>query len=162
MAYTIATTSVIALVTAYSVAILHRAQHAALVGAGVAALYGYLYVLLTNEDYALLMGRSRGTRKLILLTDLLTADLDNPGYSWDQATVPASASRPIQPVWTGLDSRNLATDQITVPAASDRVVISGASRSFADMLCRDSPGTSLLKQVTPRSLQARGHEFESR
>ena len=44
------------MVAAYSAAILHRVRRAAVVGTGVAVLYGYLYVLLTNEDYALLIG----------------------------------------------------------------------------------------------------------
>jgi len=56
LAYAIAATSVLGLVTAYSAAILRTGLRAALVGSGVAALYGYLYVLLTNEDYALLIG----------------------------------------------------------------------------------------------------------
>ena len=56
LAYTAATTAVIALVAGYSAAILRRVRRAAVVGTGVAALYGYLYVLLTNEDYALLIG----------------------------------------------------------------------------------------------------------
>jgi inner membrane protein len=55
-AYAIAATSVLGLVAAYCVAILDTAPQAAFVSSGVAALYGYLFVLLTNEDYALLIG----------------------------------------------------------------------------------------------------------
>lgn len=56
LAYTLASVSIIALVAAYSVAVLHRLRLALLLAAGVAALYAYLYVLLMNEDFALLIG----------------------------------------------------------------------------------------------------------
>jgi inner membrane protein len=56
LAYALASLSVIGLVAAYARAVLGRAGRAAIVGAGVAALYGYLFVLLTNEDHALLAG----------------------------------------------------------------------------------------------------------
>ena len=55
-AYAIASISVIAMVAAYSVVALHSARRALVVGAGVALLYAYLYILLMNEDYALLIG----------------------------------------------------------------------------------------------------------
>ncbi|HEV3141864.1 MAG TPA: cell envelope integrity protein CreD [Vicinamibacterales bacterium] len=75
LAYAIAATSVLGLVTAYSVAILRTAPRAALVGSGVAALYGYLYVLLTNEDYALLIG-SIGLFVAVAGVMLLTRRID--------------------------------------------------------------------------------------
>lgn len=56
LAYALATLSVVALVGAYARAVLGSAWRAGVVAAGVAALYGYLYVLLTNEDHALLAG----------------------------------------------------------------------------------------------------------
>jgi inner membrane protein len=55
-AYALASLSVIGLVASYARAVLRRTSRAAIVGAGVAALYGYLFVLLTNEDHALLAG----------------------------------------------------------------------------------------------------------
>jgi inner membrane protein len=55
-AYALATVAVIGMVGAYSVGILHRVSRGMLVGGGVALLYAYLYVLLMNEDYALLIG----------------------------------------------------------------------------------------------------------
>jgi len=55
-AYALASLAVIGMVTAYAMVILRRVSRAAFVGSGVALLYGYLYVLLTNEDYALLIG----------------------------------------------------------------------------------------------------------
>ena len=55
-AYAVATAAIVAMVGGYSLAILHHAGRAAVVVTGVAGLYAYLYVLLTNEDYALLIG----------------------------------------------------------------------------------------------------------
>ena len=56
LAYAAASMSIIALVAAYSASVLRRMRLAPLVPAGVALLYVYLYILLTNEDYALLIG----------------------------------------------------------------------------------------------------------
>ena len=56
LAYTVASISIIALVGAYSAAVLRRRVLALLVPSGVALLYFHLYILLTNEDYALLIG----------------------------------------------------------------------------------------------------------
>jgi inner membrane protein len=56
VAYALASVAVIGMVGGYSLAILQRASHAVIVAAGVALLYGYLYLLLRNEDYALLIG----------------------------------------------------------------------------------------------------------
>jgi inner membrane protein len=55
-AYVAAALAIVALIGMYGYWILGRAARAAGVAAGVAALYGYLYVLLMNEDYALLIG----------------------------------------------------------------------------------------------------------
>ena len=44
------------MIAAYSRAILRRRALALVVGAGVSALYGYLYIVLMNEDSALLIG----------------------------------------------------------------------------------------------------------
>lgn len=56
VAYIVAALAVVALVTSYARAILSRGLWTGFVGGSVAALYGYLYVLLMNEDYALLIG----------------------------------------------------------------------------------------------------------
>jgi inner membrane protein len=56
LAYVVASTAVIGMVGAYSVVALRRTSRALVVGTGVALLYGYLYLLLMNEDYALLIG----------------------------------------------------------------------------------------------------------
>lgn len=56
VAYAIASAAVAAMVGAYSSSILGRTTRALIVAGGVAVLYGYLYLLLMNEDYALLIG----------------------------------------------------------------------------------------------------------
>ena len=55
-AYLLASLAVVGLITAYCAAILKGVRRAAVVGGIVAALYFYLYILLNNEDYALLIG----------------------------------------------------------------------------------------------------------
>lgn len=55
-AYSVAAGAIIALISAYSAAILKSRRRAAAMGAMLAALYGVLYVLLNLEDYALLVG----------------------------------------------------------------------------------------------------------
>ena len=56
VSYALASVAVIAMVAAFCKVALGQASRAAIVGTGVALLYGYLYVLLMNEDYALLIG----------------------------------------------------------------------------------------------------------
>lgn len=55
-AYAIASLAVVGMVGAYSWVIFRQRARAATVTGAVAGLYAYLYVLLRNEDYALLMG----------------------------------------------------------------------------------------------------------
>jgi inner membrane protein len=55
-AYAVATAAIVAMITAYSAAVLHSWGRALGLGAAVAALYGYLFVVLVNEDAALLVG----------------------------------------------------------------------------------------------------------
>src|SRR5262249_1512728 len=55
-AFAIAAALIIGMVTAYGLVIFHTRREAAGVAAGVAALYVYLFILLTNEDAALLVG----------------------------------------------------------------------------------------------------------
>ena len=56
VAYAVAASAVIGVMASYCVSILKAWWRAAVVGGGVGALYAYLYVVLTNEDYALLIG----------------------------------------------------------------------------------------------------------
>jgi inner membrane protein len=74
-AYAIAASAVVALVGAYSVSMLRKVWRAAIVAAGVGVLYGYLYVLLTNEDYALLIG-SIGLFAALAVVMLVTRRID--------------------------------------------------------------------------------------
>jgi inner membrane protein len=55
-AYTIASVAIAAMITAYGKAMLQTYKKAAIVGSVVVALFTYLYVVLCNEDYALLLG----------------------------------------------------------------------------------------------------------
>jgi inner membrane protein len=55
-AYLIASIAIVGMVTTYSRVVLRTFRQAIIIGTVVAALYGYLYVLLKNEDYALLVG----------------------------------------------------------------------------------------------------------
>jgi inner membrane protein len=75
LAYGIASIAVISLVGAYSQAILRRRALALTVAAGVAGLYGYLYVLLMNEDSALLIG-SIGLFAILASVMFVTRNVD--------------------------------------------------------------------------------------
>ena len=79
-AYVLASVAVAGLITGYSRAILRRGGWAAIVGGLVAALYAYLYVLLNNEDYALLIG-AVGLFAILAAVMYLTRtiDWDSPG-----------------------------------------------------------------------------------
>ncbi len=65
-AYALAASLVVALLAAYAAAVLRRPGRGALLGGGVTALYAYLYVLLSQERYALLAGS-------LMLTAVLAA-----------------------------------------------------------------------------------------
>ncbi|MCC7144831.1 MAG: cell envelope integrity protein CreD [Phycisphaeraceae bacterium] len=56
LAYSLAAAAIVGLVAFYSAAVLRGLARALVVAVGVALLYVYLYVLLMNEDYALLIG----------------------------------------------------------------------------------------------------------
>lgn len=56
LAYALASVSVVGMVAAYGVVVLRGLGKALTVATAVALLYAYLYVLLVNEDYALLIG----------------------------------------------------------------------------------------------------------
>lgn len=53
--------------------------------------------------------------KMILLTDLLTTDLDNSGYGWGRQPPGTLANRPARQPRPDLDSRNLATNLMVAP-----------------------------------------------
>lgn len=73
--YLIATGAIVAQITAYGRAVLRSGRLAAIVGGMVTSLYVYLYVVLTNEDYALLIG-SIGVFVLLAAIMRLTRRVD--------------------------------------------------------------------------------------
>jgi len=56
LAYAVASLAIVALISSYCVTVLRSASRALIVGTVVTILYGYLYVLLGDQDYALLIG----------------------------------------------------------------------------------------------------------
>jgi inner membrane protein len=87
-AYGIATLAVVATITGYAWSVLGRARRAGAIGAIVAALYGYLYVLLTKEDHALVVG-SIGLFATLALVMYLTRRVD-----WYAAIAPPAPETP--------------------------------------------------------------------
>lgn len=55
-AYLIAGASVVALISLYSISILKKLKFCAFIAASLSALYGFIYVIIQLEDYALLFG----------------------------------------------------------------------------------------------------------
>ncbi len=78
VAYLLASAAVVGLVTHYCAAVLRGRGRAAVVGLVVAGLYGFLYVLLRNQDYALLVG-SIGLFAVLAVVMVLTRRID-----WEQ------------------------------------------------------------------------------
>jgi inner membrane protein len=74
-AYLAASASVIALNTVYCVAVLKTVRRGAIIGAVLVVLYSYLYILLTNQDYALLVG-SIGLLLVVAAVMYLTRKID--------------------------------------------------------------------------------------
>ncbi len=75
LAYLLASVAVIGMAGAYSYTIVHRIAHTAIVTAVVAGLYAYLYILLTNGDYALLIG-SLGLFAILAVVMYVTRRVD--------------------------------------------------------------------------------------
>jgi inner membrane protein len=75
LAYLIASTAVVVMISAYSVAVLRAKQRAGIIGGMQVALYGYLYVVLANQDYSLLMG-SFGLFGFLAVVMYLTRNID--------------------------------------------------------------------------------------
>ena len=74
-AYLIASVSVIGVISLYCAAILKSVKRACCVGVVLSLLYGYLYVLLMNQDYALLVG-SIGLFAVLAVIMYLTRSVD--------------------------------------------------------------------------------------
>lgn len=80
-AYALATAAIVAMITAYARAVFRATRLSIVLGVCVAALYGYLYVLLSNEDFALLVG-SIALFAMLAIVMFLTRRID-----WGQTGV---------------------------------------------------------------------------
>ncbi|HEY3216593.1 MAG TPA: cell envelope integrity protein CreD [Candidatus Eisenbacteria bacterium] len=87
-AYALASLAIVGMVAAYSISVLRTVWRAGTLAAVVVALYGYLYVLLTNEDYALLVG-SIGLFLILAVIMFLTRRVD-----WYASPLPEGSSEP--------------------------------------------------------------------
>ena len=85
-AYAVATVAIVGMITAYAAAFLRSWRRALALGAAVAALYGYLYIVLVNEDAALLVG-SIGLFAALAAVMFLTRKVD-----WSRAGARESSS----------------------------------------------------------------------
>ncbi|MGL2967560.1 cell envelope integrity protein CreD [Flavobacterium sp. XGLA_31] len=56
LAYTIAGTSVVAMITLYSISVLKNKKFPLFIGSALSALYTFIYIIIQMEDYALLVG----------------------------------------------------------------------------------------------------------
>ncbi len=87
-AYVVASSAIVVLIASYSVAVLKSTGRASIVGVVTAILYGYLYVLLKNQDYALLIG-SIGLFVVIATIMYLTRKIN-----WYPSKTPPEAPTP--------------------------------------------------------------------
>lgn len=75
LSYLIASTAVVVMISTYSVAVLRAKQRAGIIGGMQVALYSYLYVVLANQDYSLLIG-SLGLFGFLAVVMYLTRQID--------------------------------------------------------------------------------------
>jgi inner membrane protein len=85
IAYATASLSVIAMIAAYSRVIFGRERRSTIVTAGVTALYGYLFVVLMNEDAALLVG-AIGLFVILAFIMYVTRHIDWYGHRKEEKT----------------------------------------------------------------------------
>ncbi len=86
LAYILVSAAVIGMVGAYSHIIFHHNSRTAVVVAVVGGLYAYLYILLTNGDYALLIG-SLGLFAILAMIMFVTRNVD-----WYKIAAPSRIS----------------------------------------------------------------------
>jgi inner membrane protein len=86
VAYLVASTAITIMIAAYGRVALGAWRRALGLGAGVAALYGYLYVVLSNEDFALLVG-SIGLFVLLAVVMYVTRRVN-----WDRLEAPGTTA----------------------------------------------------------------------
>jgi inner membrane protein len=75
LSYLIASTAVVVMISTYSVAVLRAKQRSGIIGGMQVALYSYLYVVLANQDYSLLIG-SLGLFGFLAVVMYLTRKID--------------------------------------------------------------------------------------
>ncbi len=75
LAYLIATAAVVILITAYSIAVLKASTRGGTIGITQISLYGYLYIVLAHQSYALLIG-SIGLFIFLAIVMFLTRKID--------------------------------------------------------------------------------------
>lgn len=80
-AYALASASTVVLLAGYSLSVLGKPRGAALLAVILGLLYGYLYILLRNQDYALLVG-AVGLFLALAVTMYLTRRLDWRGLKY--------------------------------------------------------------------------------
>jgi inner membrane protein len=93
LAYIIASVAVVMLLTVYSIAVLQAKQRGGIIGVMQIALYSYLYVVLANQDYSLLMG-SMGLFVFVAIAMYFTRRMDwlDPNRNPPTATILAPPS----------------------------------------------------------------------
>jgi inner membrane protein len=74
-AYLTASGAVVVMITSYSVAVLRANRRGGIIGLTQIALYGYLYIVLAHQDYALLIG-SLGLFIFLAIVMFLTRKVD--------------------------------------------------------------------------------------
>ena len=84
-AYLVATLLIVSLVAAYSVTVMRRIRRAVCIAGVVTVLYAYLYMLLVNEDYALLVG-AIGLFVALALVMFITSRVDWYAIGSDEAS----------------------------------------------------------------------------
>ena len=92
LAYAVGTSATIALVAGYATKVLRSRRRGSVMGALLAGLYGYLYVLLQLEDYALLLG-TVGLFAVLATVMWVTRDLDWYAVELGGARTPDVAPR---------------------------------------------------------------------
>jgi len=93
LAYAAGTSATIALVAGYATKVLRSRRRGSVMGALLAGLYGYLYVLLQLEDYALLLG-TVGLFAVLATVMWVTRDLDWYAVELGGARTPDVTPRP--------------------------------------------------------------------
>jgi inner membrane protein len=88
LAYLVASGAVTGLVGAYCLSVLHSVLRAGIIGGVLALLYGYLYVLLQVQDYALLIG-SVGLFMSLAMVMYVTRRIDWYGSMGNEASAQA-------------------------------------------------------------------------